>query len=117
MKIMLSLPGISIGMTGLYLLSIWYNIKVQKQTQRISVLLPRDIIMKSCRNPVAFQEEYLRVVLIFAIITIAFSSMLLLGAYVWMIPIPVTMIGYLIFAIAILWFVRSMKKGIQKHWA
>lgn len=109
-----SLMDVIIVLSGIYVLYNFYLLKFKGEIKE-SLLLPKDIQVKKCKDKQAYITEMAPKVLVLGIavtvcglLGMAETQMQLLGNWYLLVMV--------VFLAAIVWFVIASRKAIKKYW-
>lgn len=103
-----------IALFGVYLLYVYYLMKFKGEIKE-SILLPKGVSIKKCKDVAGYISEMAPRVLAYGIIvTLNGAAGIIMDVYHTLRGIyPVMMV---IFAVGTVWFVWQMKKVMKKYW-
>lgn len=114
MDSMFSLMDILIAGCGVYVLYVYVQLKYKGEINT-TLLLPKDLNVKKCKDKAAYIAEIAPKVLIYGIIVLA-SGLMGVAEDVYRFMGNYYLLILAVFAAATIWFAKCEKDAIKKYW-
>lgn len=99
---------------GVYILYVYYVLKFKGEIKE-TLLLPKDVLAKKCRDKAAYINEMSPKVLIYGIIVVLCGGCGLLESRLGLLG-SFYLAVLAVFAAATVWFAIQAKKSVKKYW-